>query len=133
MLGATLAAAAGPDTPYETIRIEAFDAQEGGRFADRMASAGDLDGDRVPDVWISAYFLDVGGASNVGRVYAMSGRTRQPIYRIDHPEPQDCQAFPGASRPPTFACGLGWSISNLDDIDGDGISDLVAAANRQNV
>ncbi|MDQ3715564.1 MAG: VCBS repeat-containing protein, partial [Actinomycetota bacterium] len=123
VLGATLASAAGPDTPYDTLRIEAFDAQEGGRFADRMASAGDLDGDGVPDVWISAYDLDV-AAPNTGRVYAMSGRTRQPIYRIDHPEPQPCMGF---------ACGLGWSISNLEDIDGDGISDLVAAANRQNV
>jgi hypothetical protein len=32
-----------------------------------------------------------------------------------------------------FACGLGWNLSNLGDIDGDGVNDLVAAAVRQNV
>lgn len=43
-IGATSASAATPDTPYDTLRIEAFDPQENGRFADRMDAAGDLDG-----------------------------------------------------------------------------------------
>jgi hypothetical protein len=54
----------------------------------------------------------------------MSGKTRTVLYQIDHPEPQNCAGF---------ACGLGWNLSNLGDVDGDGVNDLVAAANRQNV
>ncbi len=46
------------------------------------------------------------------------------MYVIDHPEPQACAGF---------ACGLGWTISNLGDVDGDGVNDLAAAAVRQNV
>ncbi|MDQ4049130.1 MAG: FG-GAP-like repeat-containing protein [Actinomycetota bacterium] len=130
-LGAPAAFAATPATPYDFLRLESFEPQgipgnpgAGGRFADRMKSAGDLDRDGVGDVWISAYSHDVGPNQNVGRIWAMSGRTRSVLYTIDHPEPQSCAGF---------ACGLGWNLSNLGDVDGDGVNDLAAAANRQNV
>ena len=124
VLGAPTAMAATAATPYDTMRLESFEPQAEGRFADRMKSAGDLDRDGVGDFWLAAYSHDVGGAMNVGRIWAVSGRTRAPLYVIDHPEPQTCMGF---------ACGLGWNLSNLGDVDGDGIDDLVAAANRQNV
>jgi len=123
-IGAAAAPAATPATPYDTIRLNPFESQLNGRFADRMKSAGDLDRDGVGDVWIAAYSHDVAGLTDVGRIWAMSGRTLTPLYVIDHPQPQACTGF---------ACGLGWNLSNLGDVDGDGIDDLVAAANRQNV
>jgi len=130
---ATSALAASPATPYDATRISSFDPQQNGRFADRMASAGDLDRDGVGDVWIAAYSHPVSGVAFVGRIWAMSGRTRGVLYAIEHPEPQACTGVMGVNVPPTFSCGLGWNISNLGDVDGDGVNDLAAAATRQNV
>jgi len=123
-LGAPLSSAATTATPFQTQRLASFDPQTGGRFADRIKSAGDLDADGVGDFWVAAYSHDVAGLQNVGRIWAVSGRTLVALYVIDHPEPQNCAGF---------ACGLGWNLSNLGDVDGDGVNDLVAAAVRQNV
>lgn len=121
MIGSASSLAATPATPFDTLRMEAPDPQLGGSFGQRMKAAGDLDGDRVGDVWISAYSLDVGGMNDVGRVYAVSGKTRSVLYVIDSPEPQ-------SSR--TFFAGFGWSLSTLGDVDGDGVEDLVVGSTR---
>ncbi len=113
--------AATPATPFDTTRLEAPDAQLGGSFGQRMEAAGDLDRDGVSDVWISAYSLDVGGMNDVGRVYAVSGRTRALLYVIDSPEPQSST---------TFFAGFGWDLSSLGDVDGDGVKDLLVGAVR---
>ncbi len=113
--------AADPSTAFDTFRLEAPDAQTGGSFGQRMESAGDLDGDKVGDVWISAYSLDVGGMNDVGRVYAVSGKTRTLLYVIDSPEPQSST---------TFFAGFGWDLSSLGDIDGDGVKDVLVGSVR---
>lgn len=125
-LAATSAAAATPTTPYDVVRVAAFDPQPEGRFGDRMKSAGDLNGDGIGDVWIGDYSFDVGSMQNVGRVYALSGRDRSLLYRIESPEPQ------GQPGPGGFF-GFGWSVSNLGDIDGDRVNDLVVGSVRHNV
>jgi len=122
-LAASPGVAATPATPFDIFRLGSLDPQANSRFGDRMKSAGDLDGDGVNDLWIAAYGHDVNGLTDVGRIWAMSGRTRNALYVIDNPQPQACTGF---------ACGLGWTISNLGDVDGDGVNDLAAAANRQN-
>ncbi len=116
--------AATPDTPYDVTRVAAFDPQPTGRFGDRMASAGDLNGDGVGDFWSGDYGLDVGNLVNAGRVYAVSGKDRSRLYQIDSPEPQSSTA--------PFA-GFGWYISNLGDVDGDGVNDVAAGSIRHNV
>ncbi len=123
---ATGALGATPSTVYDVTRVAAFDRQAEGRFGDRMKSAGDLDGDGVGDVWIGVYGYDVGSLQNVGRVYAVSGRDRSLLYRIDSPEPQ------GQTTPGGFF-GFGWSVSNLGDVDGDRVNDLVVGSVRHNV
>lgn len=111
--------AATPATPFETFALEAPDPQTGGSFGQRMKAAGDLDGDGVADVWISAYSLDVGGMNDVGRVYAVSGRTRALLYVINSPEPQSSA---------TVFAGFGWALTGLGDVDGDGVGDLAVGS-----
>ena len=123
--GASAGFAAGPATPYDFLRFGAIDPQTNGRFGDRMKDAGDLDGDGVGDVWIGVYDRDIGNLPNVGRVYALSGRTRSVLYQIDSPEPQGCSGV--------GFCGFGWSVSNLGDVDGDAVNDLVVGSVRHNV
>ncbi len=122
-LGVSSSFAATPATPFDTFRLEAPDPQTGGSFGQRMKAAGDLDGDGVQDVWITAYSLDVGGMNDVGRAYAISGKTRALLYVIDSPEPQSSTA--------AFA-GFGWSLTGLGDVDGDGVNDLAVGSVRHN-
>ena len=116
--------AATPATPYDFLGFGAIDPQANGRFGDRMKDAGDIDGDGVGDVWIGVYDRDIGNLPNVGRVYALSGRDRSLIYQIDSPEPQGCSGV--------GFCGFGWSVSNLGDVDRDGVNDLVVGSVRHN-
>ncbi|HVM35971.1 MAG TPA: hypothetical protein VM784_11585, partial [Actinomycetota bacterium] len=112
---------AAPERAFRIIKNFAKDPQPGGRFGDRMITAGDLDGDGVNDLWVGVYRWDAveAGLENVGRVYALNGKTREVLYLIRSPEPQESQLG--------FA-GFGWSITNLDDIDGDGINDVAVGS-----
>ncbi len=107
-LGAT------PNTVYETVRVEAPDPQAQGRFGERSASAGDIDGDRVGDFWMSAFQQDVGGVPLAGRVYLISGRTRAVVYSVVSPEPQREQRF-------------GFTVDSPGDLNGDGRADVVVS------
>lgn len=116
-----------PPNPFRVVRVPSPDPQLDGRWGDRMATAGDLDGDGANDLWIGVYRHDLGEAQNAGRVYALSGRKQQLLYWIDSPEPQH--------EPPTrpLWAGFGWSVTNLGDVDGDGTDDLGAGSVRHDV
>lgn len=114
-------------SPFRVVRQESPDPQALGRFGDRLATAGDLNGDGANDLWVGVYRHNLPGAENAGRVYAISGRTRQVLYSIDSPEPQH--------EPPTrpLWAGFGWSVTNLGDVNGDGVDDLGAGSVRHDV
>jgi hypothetical protein len=79
--------------------------------------ANDIDGDGVNDYFVAAPYLDVNG-ENVGRVYLLSGRTADVIYRISSPEPQAGAAF-------------GFFISAYGDADGDRKTDIAIGTDAQ--
>lgn len=94
--------------------------QDNGRFGERSAIAGDIDGDGVNDIFVSAFQQDVGTATKAGKVYLLSGRDRHVIYALNSPDPQANERF-------------GFFISVPGDLDGDGKNDIVVAADLRDV
>ncbi|MDQ3734772.1 MAG: integrin alpha, partial [Actinomycetota bacterium] len=112
-LGAT------PATPYDTERVDSPDPQETNRWAERLAVANDIDGDGVNDFFVAALSFSNNG-NNVGRVYLLSGRTREVLRRFESPEPQEGAQF-------------GFFISVFGDSDGDGKDDIAIGTDAQDV
>ncbi|MDQ4047797.1 MAG: hypothetical protein M3131_00200 [Actinomycetota bacterium] len=111
--------AATPATEYEAVPVVAPDQEIRARFG-RLKVAGDIDRDGQNDLFTSAQNLDVGGVTDAGRVYALSGRGRQVLYKIDPPEPQEGAAF-------------GVFLSAVGDLNGDGTSELAVGADSHDV
>ncbi|MDQ3611612.1 MAG: VCBS repeat-containing protein [Actinomycetota bacterium] len=107
------------ETPYAVERVDPPDPQEGARWAERLAAANDIDGDGTNDFYVATPFLDVDGL-NTGRVYLVSGRTFEVLWRSDSPEPQERAAF-------------GFFISAFGDANGDGRVDVAVGTSAQDV
>jgi len=79
-------------------------------FGRSVSGTGDLDGDGLDDVAAGQPF---GGGVGFGSVFAFSGLTGEPLWKVDGPD----RGFT-----------LGMSLAGLGDLDGDGVADLVAGA-----
>jgi len=117
-LGAPSAFAASPSTPYALTSIDTPFPQPTGRFGERHAATDDINGDGVNDYFVGDLSEDVFPLTNAGRVYAISGRTRNVIYTILSPDIQNEAKF-------------GFFISNLGDLDGDKKDDLAVGTDSQ--
>jgi hypothetical protein len=98
------------------------------QFGESVIAIGDVDADGVVDLAVGAPFQDgdfvstdagFGKPQNVGKVYVISGATQAVINEMDDPE------F-GLIQPQHFGGLLGNSLAALRDINGDGITDVVA-------
>lgn len=107
-------------TPYEVTRIDSPDPQPDGRWAERVAVAGDISGDGVNDYFVAVPRYDAGADNNRGRVYLLNGRTGAVLYRVDSPQPQDAAQF-------------GFFISAFGDVNGDGKTDVAIGTDSQDV
>lgn len=105
---------------YDVTVLEAPDPQPGGRWGERTAAAGDINGDDVPDFFVGDPNLDTADGENVGRVYLISSKDRSVLYRIDSPEPQANAKF-------------GFAVSVLGDVDGEGTPDIAVGTDSQDV
>jgi len=116
------ALAASASTAYDAVAIDTPDPQPAGRWGERTALAGDIDGDGVNDFFVGAPFFSSSTVTdnNRGRVYLLSGKTRKVLYRINSPEPQDQASF-------------GFFISAFGDVDGDGKTDIAIGTDAQTV
>ncbi len=94
-------------------RLEPIDPAEASVFGEFFASgAGDVDGDRVPDVFVGDYAEGVDARAGTGRAYIFSGRTGDLVH-----------VFTGFS--PGDGLGPGRGIA---DVNGDRYNDVIVAA-----
>ena len=89
-----------------------------GSFGSATAGPGDVTGDGVPDFVVGAKYEKVGSAHNAGRAYVFSGADGSLVRTLLSPTPQ-------------FDGSFGSRIEAVSDLDGDGVSDLVIAAERE--
>ena len=83
-----------------------------------VAAGGDVDGDAVEDVLVSALYQDAGGSSS-GATYLLYG----PVYGMMDLSTADAKLI--GEEPGDQA---GWQISFAGDVDGDGLEDVIVGA-----
>lgn len=96
-------------TPKFTMEADETGAALGSMF---LSVPGDVDGDRVPDVYASDWSNNAKGSST-GRVYVNSGKDGRPLLTLTGE---------------TAGEGFGTSPSVAGDADGDGHADLIVGA-----
>ncbi len=97
------------------------------QFGYSVTGLGDFDGDTVPDLAAGVWRDDDGG-SNRGAVYIMLMNTDGTVK--SHQKISDTQG--GFTASLTNNDHFGYVVANIGDLDGDGVTDLVAGAPGDN-
>ena len=91
--------------------------ESNGNFGEAVAGAGDLNGDGHAEVLVGAWSED-GGATSSGRAYVFNGADGSVLFSLVSPNPESGGRF-------------GETVSSVPDANGDGIPDLLIAANNE--
>src|ERR1044071_4501788 len=98
------------------------------RFGQTIVTMGDINGDGVPDLAVAAPFQDgdfetfqrgFGEPQNVGKIFLIDGANLSILSKLNDPEFQQVQQR-------HFGGQLGASMAAVADLNGDGITDLIA-------
>jgi len=84
-----------------------------GRLGFSLASAGDVDGDGIPDILAGAPYIDSGGVFSTGSVYLFSGGNGTTLHTWSGIQAQDL---------------FGYSVASAGDVSGDGKTDFLFGA-----
>lgn len=87
--------------------------QSSAMFGATLATAGDVNGDQVPDIAVGAYTEDGAGLSSAGAVYIFSGANNAILHHLS-----------GTLRHEHF----GQSVDGVGDLDMDGCDDFIVGA-----
>ena len=91
-----------------------------------IANIGDLDGDHIDDIAVGAYGDNIGGG-NRGAVYIhFMNRDGSIKESRTHKITSDIDKGPNLSNNDNYS----YSIANIGDLDGDGITDIAVGAHR---
>jgi len=91
-------------------------------------TVGDLNGDGITELAVTAFNSDPDGKTDAGRIYLFDGATGSPLQRPDGFGPMQFDGeAPGDLLGGEPACSCGW-IANVGDVNGDGYQDFMAGA-----
>ncbi|WP_281310417.1 HYR domain-containing protein [Flavobacterium flavigenum] len=93
----------------------------------KTKSAGDINGDGIPDIMIGAPGADFGGASNVGEIYVIFGGSGFSFDSFDVSTLNGTNGF--VIRGVVADEKLGDMISSVGDFNQDGIDDIIVGDN----
>lgn len=93
-----------------------------GQFGWNTTGIGDLDNDGVEDI-VASTFKD----NNVGSMYVLFMNTDGTVKS----KQKIGQSTGGLQGTYTTTAGIGWSVANMGDLDGDGIQDLAVGVRSQ--
>lgn len=89
-------------------------------FGAYLTCGADVDGDGVADILVAA---PASSQLDGPAVYVVSGRTRTTLARLANPRPPSARSAQTADE-----SGFGCGVTFVDDLDGDGISDIAVCA-----
>lgn len=92
----------------------------GATFGWRIAIAGDLNKDGVPDIIVGAPYQDVDKVIAQGAAFAFSGANGQPLFSLKNPVPRPYAAF-------------GYALTEGEDMNQDGAPEILVGAPYQTV
>lgn len=87
------------------------------RFGAAVAGVGDINEDGVSDILVGARGENIGEVVGAGRAYIFSGKTGKVVHTL---------------ASPNNGGEFGHSVAEVEDIDGDGVSDLLIGAPYEN-